>query len=107
MGHTPGQWYLTANGPCFNLWSDEREQHHAILVGMTHQAAGEHKANAGELVLRYNAHDGLVAACEAAEAMLRLPIQDIAERGAHRESTLAVIRAALAAARPDATKEAT
>lgn len=44
--HTPGPWSLQSHGACFNLHSPDRHDHFAILVGMNHNAEGEHEANA-------------------------------------------------------------
>ena len=56
-------------------------------------------AAARALAHRYNTQPALLAACEAAQRMMSLPVADYAERAIHRGTTLAMLADALAAAR--------
>jgi len=47
----------------------------------------------------HKAAPALLAACEAAQRMMSLPVADYAERAIHRGTTLAMLADALAAAR--------
>ena len=113
--HTPGDWVLEANGPCWNLRSPDRVDHFLVLVGMLHNNPGELKANAHLIATartaphecadtqcpgninrrKLEAFDGLLAVCEQYHTQFRKEV--------HRDGATALSLVDASALYSDAT----